>query len=118
MTARQRVEAILRGEMPDKVPLTMYETMIPQCAAERQLRNEGMCIVYRRVNVYRTHRPNVKRRSENVVIGGKSHVKTVTETPVGALTEISLPAGFTSWRVEKPFKRPEDYKVLRFMAQD
>lgn len=117
MTPRKRVEAILRGEMPDKVPLTMYESMIPQCSAERQLRNEGLCIVHR-TNVYKTHTPNVKRRTENVVIDGAAHVKTITETPVGTLTEISRPAGFTSWRVEKAFKGSEDYKVLRFMAQD
>ncbi len=118
MTPRQRVECILRGDMPDKVPLTMYETMIPQCTVERQLRDQGMCIVYRRVNVCKTHSPNVKRRTENVVIDGAPHVKTITETPVGMLTELSRPAGFTSWRVEKPFKRPEDYKVLKFIAQD
>ncbi len=117
-TPRKRVEAILRGETPDKTPLTMYETMAHQCTAERRLRNEGMCIVYRRVNVFRTHRPNVKTRRENVVIDGAPHVRTITETPVGTLTELARPAGFTSWRVEKPFKRPEDYKVLKFMAED
>ena len=117
MTPRKRVEAILRGEMPDKVPLTMYESMIPQCSAERQLRNEGLCIVHR-TGVYATHTPNVKRRTENIVIDGAPHTKTITETPVGTLTEISRPAGFTSWRVEKAFKRPEDYQVLRFMVQD
>ena len=117
MTPRQRVECILRGEMPDQVPLTMYESMIPQCSAERQLRNEGMCIV-KRTGVYRTHTPNVRRSSENVVINGVHHVKTTTHTPVGELTEIKRPAGFTSWRVEMLFKHPEDYKALRFMVED
>ena len=118
MTPRKRVEAILRGEMPDKVPLTMYEGMIPQCSAERQLRNEGLCIVYRRTNVYSTHTPNVKRTSENIVIDGAPHVRTITNTPAGKLEEVARPAGFTTWRVQKPFKRPEDYKTLMFMARD
>jgi hypothetical protein len=118
MTPRQRVECILRGDMPDKVPLTMYECMIPQCTVERELRNQGMCIVYRGVNVFRTHTPNVKHRTENLVIDGAHHVRTITETPAGTLTEIARPAGFTSWRVEKPFKGPDDYKVLRFLVDD
>ena len=32
ITPRQRVEAVLRQEMPDKTPLTMYQNMAPQCA--------------------------------------------------------------------------------------
>ena len=117
MTPRKRVECILRGDMPDKVPLTMYECMIPQCTAERQLRNEGCCIVYR-TSVYSTRTPNVERRSEHLSIDGVPHVRAIHRTPVGELTELSRPAGFTSWRVENLFKGPEDYKALMFMVQD
>ena len=35
----------------------------------RQLRNEGMCIVYRR-SVFATHTPNIKRRSERFTVDG------------------------------------------------
>ena len=117
MTPRKRVECILRGDMPDKVPLTMYECMIPQCAAERQLRNEGCCIVYR-TSVFATHTPNVERRTERFDIDGVSHVRTTHRTPVGELTDLSRPADFTSWRVEHIFKGPEDYKTLKFMVDD
>ena len=34
------------------------------------------------------------------------------------LPQVSRPAGFTSWCIEKPFKGPEAYKVLRFLVQD
>ena len=117
MTPRKRVEAILRGDLPDRVPLTMYECMIPQCTVERRLRDDGMCIVYR-TSVYRTHTPHVRRRSEPFERDGVAYVRTITETPVGHLTEVSRPAGFTSWHVEKLFKRPEDYRVLRFLVED
>ena len=117
MTPRKRVEAILRGDMPDKVPLTMYECMIPQCTAERLLRDDGMCIVYR-TGVFKTYTPNVKRTSQNIQIDGVPHVRTVTETPVGAISEVSRPADFTSWRIEMLFKKPEDYEVLKFIVQD
>ncbi len=38
ITPRQRVETALAGEKVDKVPFTMYERKIPQCAAEREMR--------------------------------------------------------------------------------
>jgi len=117
MTPRKRVEAILRGDMPDRVPLTMYECMIPQCTAERRLRNDGLCVVYR-TSVFKTHTPSVRRTSEHFEIDGVPHVRTIHETPVGTLTQVSRPADFTSWRVEMLFKRPEDYKVLKFVVQD
>ena len=44
MTPRQRVEAALRGEPVDRVPLTMYKSMVPQCEVERRLRNADLCI--------------------------------------------------------------------------
>ncbi|MFH1566712.1 MAG: hypothetical protein ABIL09_01845, partial [Gemmatimonadota bacterium] len=117
MTPRKRVEAILRGDLPDRVPLTMYECMIPQCAAERQLRNEGCCIVYR-TSVYATHTPNVVTRSEHFQVDGVAYVRTEHRTPAGTVSSLARPAGFTSWTVEHLFKGPEDYAVLRSMVQD
>ena len=118
MTPRERVEAVLRGETPDKMPLTIYECMIPQCSVERELRDRGMCIVYRGVNVFRTHTPNVKHASENIVIDGVGHVQTTIETPGGTVTSISRPAGFTSWHLKKLFSGPDDYNALRALVED
>lgn len=117
MTPRKRVEAVLRGELPDRVPLTIYENKIPQCAVERQLRNEGLCIVYR-TSVFKTSMPNVETRTEAFAIDGVQYVRTVMKTPVGEVSELARPAGFTSWNIEKRFKQPEDYKVLKFMVED
>ena len=118
MTPRKRVEAMLHGEMPDKVPFTVYECMIPQCQVERQLRNEGLCIVNRGVPVVTTQTPNVTRETRSYMENGVSYVRTDTHTPVGGLYTIDRPAGFTSWHVSRLFKRPEDYKPLLFMVQD
>jgi len=117
MTPRKRVEAILRGEMPDKVPLTMYPSMIPQCTVERQLRNDGLCIVHR-TTVFKTHTPNVRREAERFVKDGVTYDRTVIHTPLGSIEELRRPALFTSWRTSHFFKRPEDYKVLLFMVKD
>jgi hypothetical protein len=118
MTPRERVLAVLRGEPVDKVPLTIYENKIPQCSVERQLRNAGMCIVHRRVRAVRTEMPNCVHRTYSYTENGLPRVRTVFRTPVGEVSSVQEPAGFTSWTLEHLFKSPEDYKVLRYMAGD
>lgn len=117
---RERVEAVLQGGPVDHVPFTVYECMIPQCAVERQLRNEGLCIVNRHYPGYETITPNCRTDTYTYTdeSTGKSRVRSVTRTPVGDLESVSEPAGFTSWRHELPFKGPEDYDKLIFLAED
>ena len=117
MTPRQLVETALRGGHGPVVPFTMYERMVPQCAAERAMRNRGMCIV-QRMSVFTTHRPNVKATQSVYWEDGKKFIRTVYETPVGNLSTLDEPAGFTVWRHEKMFKTPDDYKAILFMIRD
>ena len=112
MTPRARVEAVLRGDMPDKVPFTIYESKIPQCAIERQLRNDGLCIVNRHFPVARRHTPDIRSESHSYAKEGVSYVRHTTHTPKGDLYSVSRPAGFTSWHIERLFKSPDDYRKL------
>jgi len=108
----------LHGEIPDKVPFTAYENKIPQCAVERDLRNRGLCIVYR-MSSYRIIRPNVNVKSFHYVDErGRKVIKTIYSTPCGDLTTLEKPSGFTSWTLEHMFKTPDDYKALLFMIKD
>jgi hypothetical protein len=109
---------VLRHEVPDMTPFTIYECKIPQCAVERQLRNDGLCIVNRSVPVYDTRMPNCPAESRSYTEDGVGYVRHVIRTPVGDLTTLEQPAGFTTWHVEKIFKGPEDYKKLLFMVND
>jgi hypothetical protein len=118
MTPRKRVEAILYGDQPDKVPFTIYECMVPQGDLGQQLRDEGMCIVERGHPVVHTHTPNVTSQSQTYTEEGITYYRTDIHTPDGDLYSTSRPMGITSWNVEKLFKRPEDYKPLLFMIQD
>jgi len=118
MTPKERVLAALNGGHGDHVPFTMYENKIPQCAAEREMRNRGMCIVERRVPVFRRHTPNVKRTQQVFWEDGKRLVRTYWETPVGTVTAVDEPAGFTTWHRERMFKGPDDYKPLLFLLKD
>lgn len=120
MTPVQRVEAVLHGQPHDRVPFTVYEYKLPQCAVERRLRNEGLCIMNRRYTGYGTVTPNCTTDSYTYTDekSGKTLVRQVIHTPRGDLTSLSEPADFTSWRHELPFKGPEDYARLIFLAND
>jgi hypothetical protein len=118
MTPRQRVLAVLRGERPDRVPFTVYECMIPQCAVERRLRSEGLCIVNRRYRVYAEETPRCERRTIRYSEGGRDLVRTVIRTPVGEVSSVGEPADFTTWTREWFFKGPEDYAPLLYLIED
>jgi len=117
MTPRQRVEVALRGGHADVVPFTMYENKIPQCAAEREMRNRGLCIV-NRVSVFRTHTPNVRHTREIYWEKGKQFTRDHYDTPAGHLTTLREAAGFTSWHHERMFKTPDDYPALLALIRD
>ena len=113
LTPRERVERAVRFEVVDHVPFTIYECMIPQCAAERTMRNEGLCIVQRGPNVFSVYRPHVTgRESHSYAENGRPRTRQVIHTDAGDLTSVDQPAGFTHWHLEHPFKRPEDYAPL------
>ena len=118
MNPRARVDQVLRGERADRVPFTMYEGMIPQCTAERAMRNRGLCIVKRDVPIYKTHRPHVKVTQHVYWEGERQMTRTLYETPVGNLETLNEAAGFTTWHHERMFKTPDDYKAILFLIQD
>lgn len=118
MTPKERVLAVLRGEPADKVPFTIYENKIPQCSAERQLRNEGLCIINRNYAPFQRVTPNCVTETHQFHENGRLRQRVVTRTPIGEVNEVYEPAGFTSWRLEHVFKGPEDYKVLRYIEED
>ena len=118
LAPRERVEIALHGGHADYVPFTIYEGMLPQCSVERELRNRGLCIVYR-IPVVRTYHPNVKIHQEVFWEDrDREMTRTVYETPVGTLSTLDEAAGFTAWHHEKMFKSPDDYKALLFLIND
>lgn len=118
MTPRESVEAVLTGSTADRIPFSIYENKISPCAAERQLRNQGMCIVRRDVPVYNTHSPNVTVSNGTYTENAKQLTRTNYQTPVGTLHTITEPAGFTSWTHKRLFSKPEDYKPLLYIIKD
>ena len=118
MLPRDRVERALRGEAIDIIPFTIYESKIPQCQAERELRNRGLCIVKRDIPAYKIHRPHVKVTQHVYWEGERKMVRTLYETPVGTVSTLGEDVGFTTWYHERMFKSPEDYRILGFFIED
>jgi hypothetical protein len=117
VTARGRLEAVLRGEAPDRTPFTIYQQMLPASASERALRNAGLCLV-RVMPAFRVRTPNVRVTRLRYEEEGRELERTEYATPHGDLCTLEQPAGFTSWRLEHLFKGPSDYRALRFLVAD
>jgi len=91
--------------------------MVPQCSAERAMRNRGLCIL-KRISAFSEHRPNVNIHEEVFWKSGRRMTRTHYETPVGTLETLNEAAGFTTWQHEYMFKSPDDYKALLFLIKD
>ena len=119
MTPRERVEAALLGQMPDMVPFTVYENKLPTSEAERELRNDGLCIVERRVPAYRVVRHEVSEEQVHFTgADGVARVRLTYHTPAGSLSALDRPVGFTTWHEERVFKTPEDYEAIEALIRD
>jgi len=117
MTPRERMEAALRHERPDKVPFTIYEGMAPTEQALPELKRRGLGFV-KRASVVSTRYPNCTSETTQYEEDGKKLVRTDIRTPVGDLFSIREPAGFTSWTHKHLFTDENDYKALAFHLND
>lgn len=122
MNSRERLQRIFEGECVDRIPFALKGWRIPQCQAERELRNRGMAILDAH-SVYSVHSPNVHTETRSFIRDGVRCTESRIRTPKGELTTLRRDGGgakteSTSWRLEFMFKRPEDYAVIASMYQD
>lgn len=118
LTPRERVMRALHGEPVDITPFTIYENKLPRCTVERELRNRGLCVIDRRVDVVKTFRPDVRTVTTIYEEEGKTYRRTEHQTPYGTLTTVHQELGFTSWCQKYLFSEPEDYKRLVFLVEN
>ena len=120
MNIRERIEAVLSGNLPDQIPLTIYWLMLPRGERERLLRNKGLGISYR-TNVLRWEYPNCKIETKNYIKNGKQYSTTIWDTPVGQVHSTTVPEeNYKTGEViiDHIFKSKDDYIVLEFIAKD
>jgi len=119
ITPYRRVISALKGHFTDKVPFTVYDFMVPRCAAERELRNRGLCLV-RLMCSYKIIYSDVTVKSVHYTDEcGKNMIRTIYSTPYGDLTTLHSVSSYTNdWLVEYMFKSPDDYRKLHFLISN
>ncbi|MBO3841919.1 MAG: hypothetical protein FGF48_05835 [Candidatus Brockarchaeota archaeon] len=118
MGPRERVNNVLKGRTPDRIPWIIYSSHLPRGSFERRMRDMGLGLE-ERCSIYRASTPNVRIESRTV----GDYVYTTYHTPVGELnskTRIGMRFQFPggSWTVEHPVKNMNDIKALIFMIED
>lgn len=120
MGPRSRVLDGLGGAPLDSVPLTVAAHRLRRSQTERQLRNEGLCLVAKGPPLLRTiyH----KAEEERLFSGRQGSVveRIRIRTTVGELTRVvqHSPDRRASWTTERLFKSPKDYAPLVVMFRD
>jgi hypothetical protein len=129
MTRRQRIIVASRNGRADKLPFFSYWRHIDFGWAERQCRNRGMGIYWERPP-YITKMHGVEITETQSISSGQTVVRRTYSTPVGSIyaDEKRAPGtgqwkamrgwkDITPWQVVRLVKRPEDYGVLKYIAQ-
>ena len=119
MNVHDRIESVLKGDMPDQVPFTIYAYMMPKGEAERRLRSKGLGFCWR-ADLVRWEHPNCDIKTVQYRENGVDLSRTIYRTPVGEIHEVNRVGGEynSSWKVEWPVKSREDYAVMAFVARD
>lgn len=120
MTIRERILAAMRWEEPDRVPLTVYDWMLPRGGTERGLREAGVGLIVR-LPAHRVEHRQVEILSREHWERGRKFIRRTIRTPVGEVSQLLEPdpAYETSnWIHEHFIKSPEDYRVMEAYVQD
>jgi uroporphyrinogen-III decarboxylase len=119
LDAKERLLTTLNWGEPDRVPLTVYDWMLPRGVAERLLRQAGVGLVMR-LPVHRVAHRQVQFVSTEYWENGRRLVRRTIQTPVGEVYQTLDPeaAYDSTWILEHYIKGPEDYRVMEFMVRD
>ena len=119
MTVGERIAAVLRGELPDCIPFTIYPKMLPRGSDERQLRQRGLGFAVR-MDLVRWEYPNCQIERCRSCENGVEKETTFWRTPVGTLRSSCIIGGAyrSAWTVEYPVKSKDDYRAVEFLARD
>lgn len=110
----------MRGQRPDRVPLTIYDWMLPRGSAERLLRECGVALIPR-LPPYRVRHRAVEVISREYFENGRKRIQRTLRTPVGESSQVIEPESAyesSNWIRAHFIKEPDDYRVLEFYYKD
>ena len=118
MNLRERIHAALNGEMPDQVPWSIYQAILPRGEEMEQLQTLGLAVVVNAATVT-VERPNVTVTTELLDEAEGLWMRTY-DTPEGCLRQTyRIEGGYGSpWTTAYPINTPEDYAVFEYIIND
>jgi len=142
LNKKERIEAVIRHRTVDRIPWTIYRSIIPWGEAELKFRNAGLSSCYQHFPIYKVRRPNVEVREEAKFTFNKKQGRKITTrtfiTPLGELSSVHEfmvdgavnPGDFIrrfgseidqenlSWITKYPFHKTSDYEILEYIIKD
>lgn len=110
MDTRERIEAFLAGERPDRIPLTIYVALwrdVRDDPAWEAMYEDGLAVTYW-TGFFKTRTDGVESRVERTVEDGKTVERHYQTSPAGEIWSSRV----NKWRHDYWLKTPEDYRVL------
>jgi hypothetical protein len=105
---------------PDRIPLTVYDWMLPRGTTERRLRELGVGLIVR-LPGHRVRHREVEVVSREYQENGRKLIRRTIRTPVGEVWQVLEPdpAYETSNWIHTHFiKGPDDYRVMEYFYRD
>ena len=120
MDVKTRILTAMTWGEPDRIPLTVYDWMLPRGTTERRLREAGVGLVVR-LPGHRVQHRDVEVVSREYQESGRKLIRRTIRTPVGEVWQVLEPdpAYETSnWIHEHFIKAPDDYRVMQYYYRD
>ncbi|MGD2158195.1 MAG: uroporphyrinogen decarboxylase family protein [Anaerolineales bacterium] len=124
MSARDAVVELLRGNKPNQLAWTIAAPLIPRGQLERELRNNGLCLV-KHAGICKTSYPHVEIQTSVKWKDGEQLISRTYHTPVGSVSErvtteypFYYEGGYAEWILDYQVKKASDYEVIRFIVED
>ena len=112
MTPRERFLTAIRGGMPDRIPLVLWNNKLPGGDVDERIFEMDVCLVMKSC-VWRQSFDAIRVEvREEPAPGGDTRRHTVFHTPAGPLTTVERLMPHTVWIEKYPFSGPKDYDAL------
>ena len=117
MTPRERFWAALAGEMPDRLPMTIWNNKLPGGDLDKQILALDVCVVVKS-SVWRQTFQGIDVHTDEKPGPDASIQRTVSyTTPEGSLSMVQRVLPGTVWIMKFPFSGPEDYPALETLIE-
>ena len=118
MTMRERLLAVIQGREPDRVPLIMYDEMLPWDEVQALLGDKIGLL--RWSEIHRVLTPNCKFEVENFYRGSDRWERSTLHTPKGSIfQERAFEPAYDSAAIRKHYiDQPQDYEILWSYLED